>query len=276
MLKKIEKSRLLLDKYVTKLRCPICHSSFSLDNNALICKNHHTYNLSKKGTVNFLSTPADTEHYTRKMFEPRRRLIQGGMYRGLTSLIQRFLLGNSLLDVGTGEGSFLNQLVFDGPKFGFDIAKDGIEMATEFDMNCFLSLADLTNLPYADGSTSTILNILTPSNYSEFKRVLQTDGRLIKVIPGKFYLQELREAYGLAYYHNNSAVLSRFAKEFPNFLQKEIYYEFKIPEKLSEDFLDMSPLEWSVSGDLKERIKKNPPHTATIHLQVLITNNTKK
>ncbi len=35
---------------------------------ALKCENNHTYNLNKKGYVNFLQTKADTEHYTRKMF----------------------------------------------------------------------------------------------------------------------------------------------------------------------------------------------------------------
>jgi 23S rRNA (guanine745-N1)-methyltransferase len=272
MLKKIEKTRLFLAESTVKLRCPLCRDMLTLTGNSLICpSHHHTFNLNKKGYVNFLQTAPDTQHYTRKMFEPRRRLIQSGMYSGLLSEIQTQLTGDALLDVGTGEGSFLQLLDFGASsKFAFDIAKDGIEMATELDITAFLSLADLTNLPFADNSMTTVLNILTPSNYAEFKRVLAKKGRIIKVIPGRRYLQELRLAYGLAPDHDNTAVLTRFAQEFPNYRQKEIRYEFTIPEHLRQDFLEMSPLEWTVSEDVKGAALQNPPKKATIDLRLLI------
>lgn len=257
---------------VQKLRCPICHDVLALADHSLICpSHHHTYDLNKKGYVNFLQTAPDTQHYTRKMFEPRRRLIQSGMYEGLLAEIQALLTGDCLLDVGTGEGSFLQLLNFErGKKFAFDIAKDGIEMATELDMTAFFSLSDLTNLPFADNSMTTVLNILTPSNYAEFRRVLPASGRLIKVLPDKYYLQELRQSYGMTLNHDNSAVVSRFSQEFPNFEQKEIHYEFTIPEKLRKDFLEMSPLEWAVSEKVKSAALKNPPKKATIDLRLLI------
>ena len=270
MLKKIEKLRKFLEKHMASLSCPICCARLELQENSLICLNRHTFNLNKKGYVNFLQTKADTKHYTRKMFEPRRKLIQSGMYEGLLSEIQPALLGEKLLDVGTGEGSFLQLLDFKQAKFAFDIAKDGIEMATDLDMTAFLSLADLTHLPFRDQAMSTILNILTPSNYAEFKRVLTPQGRLIKVIPERFYLQELREIYGQTSDYDNSAVISRFAKEFPDFQEKEIYYEFEIPENLRLDFLEMSPLDWNVSEEIKSKARTFPAKKATIHLRLLI------
>ncbi|MDR0298934.1 MAG: methyltransferase domain-containing protein [Streptococcaceae bacterium] len=272
MLKKIEKSRIFLEENIVSLRCPICHDAFSLSGNSLICEKKHTYNLNKKGSINFLKKTADTEHYTRKMFEPRRRLIQAGMYGGLLAAIQPNLTGSSLLDVGTGEGSFLQLLPFNGSKFAFDIANDGIEMATDLDVSAFLALADLTNLPFADQSMSTILNILTPSNYAEFKRVLMPNGRLIKVLPDKFYLRELREAYEMPVEHDNSAVIANFAKEFPDFKQTELFYKFTLPEDLRLDFLAMSPLEWSASEEVKSKAVLNSPKKATIHMQLLISN----
>lgn len=270
MLKKIEKAYLFLEKNLEVLRCPICQGKFQLEANALKCQNNHTYNLNKKGYVNFLQTKADTEHYTRKMFEPRRRLIQAGMYQHLLTEIQKYFVSGNLLDVGTGEGSFLELLKVDGAKFAFDIAKDGIEMATELEMESFLSLADLTNLPFADESLSVILNIFTPSNYAEFHRVLAESGLVIKIIPDKNYLRELREVYQLPVDYNNQPVLERFREEFPNASQEEIEYQFEIPKNLRHDFLLMSPLEWSVSGERKKFAKENPPKTATIHVQILV------
>ncbi|RZI49154.1 putative RNA methyltransferase [Lactococcus kimchii] len=270
MLKKIEKAYLLLEKNVELLRCPICHGKFQLEAYALRCENRHTYNLNKKGYVNFLQTKADTEHYTRKMFEPRRRLIQAGMYNKLLMEIQGQLATGNLLDVGTGEGSFLEMLEVEGEKFAFDIARDGIEMATDLETNSSLSLADLTNLPFADGSLSVVLNIFTPSNYAEFQRVLSEKGRVIKIVPDQLYLQELREVYGLPVDYENTAVIDRFKKEFSKVSQQEICYTFDLPENLRLDFLMMSPLEWSVSEEYKRFARENPPEKATIHVQLLV------
>lgn len=57
-------------------------------------------------------------------------------------------------------------------------------------------VADLANLPIADQSVAVIMNILSPANYQEFKRVLVDDGLIIKVVPRSDYLAELREAIG--------------------------------------------------------------------------------
>ena len=271
MLKKIEKVYLLLEKNVNLLGCPICQGKFQLERYALRCESGHTFNLNKKGYVNFLQIKADTEHYTRKMFEPRRRLIQAGMYAPLLSEIQKYFVDGNLLDVGTGEGSFLELLGnIKGEKFAFDIAKDGIEMATELETKSFLSLADLTNLPFADESLSMILNIFTPSNYAEFHRVLAKNGRVIKVVPDRLYLQELRASYGLPIDYDNNAVVERFKAEFPAGEQVEVQYRFDLPEELRTDFLAMSPLEWSISEAKKQEARKHPPKTATVHVQVLI------
>ena len=270
MLKKIDKAARYLAKNSPSLRCPICQSSVKLDGYALICKGGHTYNLNKKGSINFLTIKPDTTHYTRAMFEPRRQLIQAGMYAPVLAEIQNRLTSGNLLDVGSGEGSFLNLLRVEGSKFGFDIARDGINMASEYtELEAFFSLADLTNLPFSDQSMGTVLNIFTPSNYREFKRVLADDGQVIKVIPDQFYLQELRTAFGMAVDYDNQEVIHKFAENFPDYTQKEVKYTFELPPQLRNAFLSMSPLEWQVSTSEKARIAQNPPQIATIHVQIL-------
>jgi len=270
MLKKIDKAAQYLAQNIDLLRCPLCHTSFRLDGYALICDNRHTYNLSKKGVVNFLTIKPDTTHYTRKMFEPRRNLIQAGMYALVLNAIQHQLTPGNLLDVGSGEGSFLELLDVSGHKFGFDIALDGVNMATDLtEMQAFFSLSDLTNLPFADQSMATVLNIFTPSNYREFDRVLSHGGQVVKVIPDRYYLQELRSAFGLPVDYDNGDVLAKFSENFPDFTQKEIHYEFDLPEQQRQDFLSMSPLEWRISETDKLEIAKNPPKKATIHVQIL-------
>lgn len=45
-----------------------------------------------------------------------------------------------------------------------------------------------------------MLDVLTPANYDEFRRVLSPDGVLLKVYPGQDYLREIRAARGMSAY----------------------------------------------------------------------------
>ncbi|MDM5146516.1 hypothetical protein ICE98_03665 [Lactococcus lactis] len=65
-------------------------------------------------------------------------------------------------------------------------------------------------------------------------------------------------------------LLSVLEKNFSNASQEEIEYQFEIPKNLRQDFLLMSPLEWSVSEERKKFAKENPPKTARIHVQILV------
>ena len=101
-----------------------------------------------------------------------------------------------IVDIGCGEGSHLSWLSkrVKAPLCGMDIAKEGIHQASvHFGNQALFFLGDLANLPFTDESCGTLLNILTPSNYQEFMRVLAPGGTFVKVIPGNDYLTELRQ-----------------------------------------------------------------------------------
>ena len=110
MLKKIDRGRQFLAENHQLFRCPVCQEEVKKSDNGLICKNNHRFDLSKKGTLYFLSHAVKTE-YDQGMFVPRRRMIQSGMYQPVIETIAQHLPEEvSLLDVGCGEGSFLNEL----------------------------------------------------------------------------------------------------------------------------------------------------------------------
>ncbi|WEV45469.1 methyltransferase domain-containing protein [Streptococcaceae bacterium ESL0687] len=269
MLKKIDRAYNILEKDLTSLACPKCNQDFTLSRYSLKCKNNHNFDINKKGYVNFLSHKV-VENYTKEMFIPRGKMIQAGMYAPMLAWIKDQLVGQSLLDIGCGEGSFINLLDFKGSNFAFDIARDGIILATNQTIPAFWSIADLTCLPYKDKSIDNLLNIFTPSNYQEFDRVMSDCGQLIKVIPDRFYLRELREAYGIPLDYDNSLVLEKFKDNYQDVEEKELSYTFDIPEDLRLAFLDMSPLEWQVDQATKERVRKDPPKTATVHVKILV------
>lgn len=108
--KKIDRGRQFLAENHQLFRCPVCQEEVKKSDNGLICKNNHRFDLSKKGTLYFLSHAVKTE-YDQGMFVPRRRMIQSGMYQPVIETIAQHLPEEvSLLDVGCGEGSFLNEL----------------------------------------------------------------------------------------------------------------------------------------------------------------------
>ena len=152
----------------------------------------------KKGTLHLMKQNANTD-YDATLFHHRYELAQSGFFEPLLEAILPHLSADKekfIVDIGCGEGSHLSWFSkrVKVPLCGMDIAKEGIHQASiHFGNQALFFLGDLANLPLADESCGTLLNILTPSNYQEFMRVLAPGGTLVKVIPGNDYLTELRQ-----------------------------------------------------------------------------------
>lgn len=272
MLKKIERSALFLAEQHELFSCPKCRHEMIQQEKSLICVNGHRFDLSKKGTLYFLDHQIKTD-YDNQMFTPRGRMIRSGMYQPVIEKITQLIQTGNLLDIGCGEGSFLQQITQlkkNPVTIGFDIAKEGIYLASNQPIEAFWCVADLTNLPFADQSFDTILNIFSPSHYREFKRVLKPDGCVIKVVPQTRYLQELRAIYhpdGKAY--SNEAVIQRFSEEMTIDQRERVTYEFEIPAENRLDLLEMSPLEWQVPAEVKANLAQDPLRKITIDVEIL-------
>lgn len=276
MLKKIERGAMFIQTQSDLFRCPTCHQMMHAQEKALVCLEGHRFDVSKKGTLYFLNHQVKTD-YDREMFEHRRKLIVHGMYQPLLDLLQPFCQNQRILDVGCGEGSFLQQLNEQAtilPSVGFDISKEGIYLASDYGENVFWCVADLTNLPFQEDRFTTILNIFSPSNYQEFQRVLVDGGQLIKVVPRSGYLKELRAAFypedEKKQHYSNQAVVEKFQETFRESERQTLTYVFDIPESCQLSLLEMSPLEWGVSMEIKGKLQKKPLKRITIDLDILI------
>lgn len=276
MLKKIERGTMFIQTQSDLFRCPTCHQMMHAQEKALVCLEGHRFDVSKKGTLYFLNHQIKTD-YDREMFEHRRKLIVHGMYQPLLDLLQPFCQNQRILDVGCGEGSFLQQLNEQAallPSVGFDISKEGVYLASDYGENVFWCVADLTNLPFQEDRFTTILNIFSPSNYQEFQRVLVDGGQLIKVVPRSGYLKELRAAFypedEKKQHYSNQAVVEKFQETFRESERQTLTYVFDIPESCQLSLLEMSPLEWGVSMEIKEKLQKKPLKRITIDLDILI------
>ncbi|MBR4081708.1 MAG: methyltransferase domain-containing protein [Clostridia bacterium] len=254
------------------LRCSVCGGKLRRAGDDFSCGKHRV-NVHRKGCVNFLSSPVDS-CYDAALFDARQRVLGAGCYRPVAEAIERLLPPGShrILDAGCGDGWYLSELLTRHPDWcgaGVDISRDAIFHATAQEAPAVWCVADLRRLPFADGTFTAVLDVLTPANYGEFTRVLAADGVLVKVYPGEDYLQELRAARGMPRYE--AGQVEQYLREKTQVLAHErVHRTISVDAALWRDFVWMTPLNQDLTDAEKQRIADCPAPTVTIDLHVAV------
>ena len=186
----------------TAFACPICRENLTLVESSLKCENRHSFDLAKFGYVNLAPQIKQSANYDKENFQNRQQILEAGFYQAILEVVSD-LLSNSknaktILDIGCGEGFYSRKLQeshSDKTFHAFDISKDSVQIAAKSEPNWAVNwfVGDLARLPIKDASMDILLDIFSPANYGEFRRVLSKDGILIKVIPTKNHLKEIRQ-----------------------------------------------------------------------------------
>ena len=186
----------------TAFACPICQENLALVESSLKCKNRHSFDLAKFGYVNLAPQIKQSANYDKENFQNRQQILEAGFYQAILEAVSD-LLSNSknaktILDIGCGEGFYSRKLQERHPDktfYAFDISKDSVQIAAKSEPNWAVNwfVGDLARLPIKDASMDILLDIFSPANYGEFRRVLSKDGILIKVIPTENHLKEIRQ-----------------------------------------------------------------------------------
>lgn len=240
--------------------CPYCKEKMHLEGKSLNCINKHTFDITKKGTINFIisSKIKESKIYNEKLFSCRRKFIENGYYNGVYELIAEDInnlnLDNiKILDLGCGEGihsiNILNRIKKDYRYFGFDYSKDAINLASDYNSsNRFYFTGDVNNIPIANDSIDVIIDFLSPYSESEVKRVLKKGGLFIKVAPSNDYLIELRNANGLEKYQKQQEIIDNLSKYFKNIVTENYHKTFKIEKDDVENLIGMTPLKLNMTN----------------------------
>ena len=186
----------------TAFACPICQENLTLVESSLKCNNRHSFDLAKFGYVNLAPQIKQSANYDKENFQNRQEILEAGFYQAILEVVSD-LLSNSknaktILDIGCGEGFYSRKLQERHPDktfYAFDISKDSVQIAAKSEANWAVNwfVGDLARLPIKDASMDILLDIFSPANYGEFRRVLSKDGVLIKVIPTENHLKEIRQ-----------------------------------------------------------------------------------
>lgn len=278
-----EKSAKLVQKYEDKLRCPICEEQVQVvELRSLQCANNHSFDFAKQGYVNMLMRSVKTP-YDKALFASRQEVIrETNLYTKLHASVADILKTHltreiMILDAGCGEGSHLEQIMKESDLnnmlgIGIDIAKEGVLRAAKHYHHAIWLVGDLANAPLANQSCNAIINILSPANYQEFKRILSEEGIVVKVIPGKNYFRELREALYAddKQTYSNEDTVELFENQFQLIEHMHVQTTESISEQELEHLINMSPLAWNLEEGKKDQLRKHGIDQLTIDLEILV------
>ncbi|MFC4353942.1 putative RNA methyltransferase [Chryseomicrobium palamuruense] len=271
-----------LEAVITALRCPICQSALEVTETGATCPHRHTIDVAKQGYLHLAGTVTKSR-YTKELFIARQTLLkETKFFEPLIDEIVKWIREEvtepslRIVDMGCGEGTHLSGIVRQLPGshgIGIDLAKDGVQLATNHGADVLWLVADLAKSPLQDHSIDIVLNILSPANHTEFRRVLTPSGYVIKVIPNARYLQELRSFFYAGTEKEtfeNEEAGERFASELEVVGISQVTYTKNLTEKQWRDLIAMTPLTWNAPADQVDAFIERGESEVTIDLTVLI------
>lgn len=268
-------------------KCPVCEQSMTLDSRSYRCANNHTFDEAKEGYVNLhlvqhkrSKNPGDNA----EMIASRRDFLNKGYYQSLSNAITDWVsssplsLQQRLLDVGCGEGYYLQQLraaslTSDGrlELAGIDVSKPAVRLAAKRKMDVQLAVINADALPFFSQSFDTLLSVFAPLNVSEALRVLKADGHLLMVGPGETHLSGLvAHIYDQATPHQGNYQILDGVDEFRLVDEIEIKHEVTIAGTDVLDLLTMTPYYWHTSEEQKVNLSQLESLTTVLHFYLKI------
>lgn len=184
--------------------CPKCKQKLNIVGSSAVCPSGHSYDRSRKGYYNLLLSQGGYHGDNREMVLARRRFLDGGFYRPLALAVAELVseyteCGGELLDMGCGEGyytEFIAKVLADKQGkisvSGFDISKEAVMCACGRGSDVQYAVAGSYDMPVADASVDTAVNMFSPLAVDEINRVLKPTGVFIMAIPGEEHLFGLK------------------------------------------------------------------------------------
>ena len=259
--------------------CPICQENLALVEISLKCKNRHSFDLAKFGYVNLAPQIKQSANYDKENFQNRQQILEAGFYQAILEGVSDLLVANpsakTVLDIGCGEGFYSRKLQeshSDKTFYAFDISKDSVQIAAKSEPNWAVNwfVGDLARLPIKDGSMDILLDIFSPANYGEFRRVLSKDGILIKVIPTKNHLKELRQKVQdqlIKKDYSNQDIKNHFQEHFTILSSKTASLTKPITAEKLQALLSMTPLLFQID---QSKIDWSQLTEITIEAEILV------
>ncbi len=194
---------------MAKLLCPVCKNELTKNARSFKCEKGHCFDMAKEGYVNLLtgSKSGALIGDNKDMARSRKNFLDKGYFKALADKLceaVNTLNPKSVLDICCGEG-YYTQTVSENCETdvtGFDISKEMVRLAAKRKCGAEFFVANMADIPLADGSIDCALHLFAPFCEKEFERIIAHGGYLISVCPGAEHLWELKQALYEAPYKN--------------------------------------------------------------------------
>ena len=263
----------------TAFACPICQENLTLLESSLKCCNRHSFDLAKFGYINLAPQIKQSANYDKENFQNRQQILEAGFYQAILEAVSNLLASSktttTILDIGCGEGFYSRKLQESHSEktfYAFDISKDSVQIAAKSEPNWAVNwfVGDLSRLPLQDASMDILLDLFSPANYGEFRRVLSKDGILIKVIPTENHLKEIRQRVQNQLTnkdYSNQDIKEHFQEHFTILSNKTASLTKTITAEQLQALLSMTPLLFHID---QSKIDWSQLTEITIEAEILV------
>ncbi len=252
--------------------CPKCKKPLEVKGRSYYCENGHCFDVAKEGYVNLLTVdkkhsiePGDDKNMVRARYD----FLERGYYKFLAEKLAELTKGSDVLDAGCGSGYYTRELAKNGNLnvYSVDIAKEAVRLGAKRG-GAKYAVAGVYDLPFADGSFDTVLNVFSPFAFDEYARVLKDDGVLLSVYPAPKHLVELKqELYGDKTFDNEKSVSS------PLFDKVDTVRISKTATLSNEDVFNlymMTPYYFTTAKEKTEHIKSLEKLELTLDFEIAV------
>lgn len=239
------------------LICPICENKLIKQEKIMTCSRHH-FDLAKEGYVNLLGPHQHNHGDNKEMVQARTRFLNQGFYQPLLEKLVETIHDLSLdtnaliVDAGCGEGYYTKHM-YDRKHqqmYGIDMSKQALKYAAKHDRQIQYILASMFHMPIKDHSISLILNIFAPFAEQEFRRILNEQGYVIRVIPGTKHLFEMKEILYEQPYENE---ITKYDQELYCAKSEDVMFDMQLLQQDIINLVKMTPYFYKTK---KERIEE--------------------
>ena len=240
-----------VSKDQTIFACPHCGRELVYTKTGATCSHGHSFDRAREGYLNLVvagrisatTTPGDTA----ESLAARRRFLATGAYAPIVEALIGALgdVSGPILDIGCGEGYYLSQIQ-SSQKYGVDISKRGIQMASKANPHSNFVVGNAYRLPVLAQSCEAVFSVFSPHSHEEFHRVLVPGGRWITVTPGPEHLIEMRPL-------RKVSIITREQKrqEPPpgSSSARRVQFTLNLSEESADDLFSMTPLKWQTAAN---------------------------
>jgi 23S rRNA (guanine745-N1)-methyltransferase len=275
-----------LIKKSTILICPICKQSLnkSVEERLYKCDYNHSYDIAKQGYTNLLISNQKKSNHpgeSKEMIRIRREFLDKGYYQSvsdeLNKISNEFLIieNGTVLDLGCGEGYYLNQMeqfFLTNHKnldfYGLDISKEALKLASIRNKSIEWVVSSSFAIPFKEKSIDLLLSVFSPISDDECKRLIAEEGCFIRVLPNSDHLIELREIiYDKLEERREGRIMSESLKCV---YESKVKYSINLKQDDLLKLLQMTPHYWKTSPENKKKVLEIKELSVTIDMNVSV------